>query len=256
MFITPASAGGIAVGLFGSPFIARYMQWMPQHRNFLFGLMIFSTCHIKKPFYQEVFFVLYRGVDRGFGVTVPDVLFIGFFMFILFGKHEKRIILWPYNSFPWVLVIFISMFSLLGSPVAYYGLFTVHKFVKGLILYWVMVNWVRSREDILVVIKAFICTMIFQGGVVLFSKYVTKAVVNRSIGSFPHPNTLAMYLDLISPLILSMLLSASLPKKWNKWAILAIALSITSILFTKSRGAWVIMAGAYLVVMGLSLLVA
>jgi len=115
-----------------------------------------------------------------------------------------------------------------------------------------MVNYIRSRKEIDAIIKAFICAMIFQGGFVLFSKYVTKAVVNRAIGSFPHPNTLAMYLDLISPIILSMLLSGALPKKWNKWAILALALSVISILFTKSRGAWVIMAGAFMVVMFMS----
>ncbi len=102
MFLTPASLGGITVGLFGPIIVARYLQWMPQQRNLLFGLMVFSTCHIKKPFYQEVFFVLYRGVDRGFGVTIPDVMFIGFFLFILIGGYKRRIIIWPNNSFPWV----------------------------------------------------------------------------------------------------------------------------------------------------------
>ncbi len=249
MPLTPASVGGMAVGIFGPIVVARIMAILPKYQNFALGLMVFAMCHIKKPYYQEVFFVLYRGVDRGFGVTVPDVIFLGFFLFIAFGGTKRRIIWWPYNSFPWVAVIIISLISLLGCQVAYYGLFTVHKFVRGLLLYWVIVNIVHSRKEINIIIGAFIAAMIFEGWIVLIAKYVTKTAVNRAVGSFPHPNSLAMYVNLISPIVMSMLLSGALPKKWNKWAILAIASSIICVVFTKSRGALVIMLGAYAIVM-------
>ncbi|MDP8228905.1 MAG: O-antigen ligase family protein [Candidatus Electryoneaceae bacterium] len=243
--LTPASIGGLGVGIFGPLVVARILFTIPRSHNFMLGLMVFSTCHIMKPFYQEVFFVLYRGVDRGFGVTIPDVIFLGFAIYLLWGgKRKRNNIWWPYNITLWAILIFISIMSLAECDVAYYGLFTVHKLVRGLILYWVIVNVVRTKRQMYVIILAFFAAMIFEGGFVLFSKYITKAVVNRAVGSFPHPNTLAMYMNLISPIALSMLMVGALPRKTNKWAILAIGMAMISVVFTKSRGALVFMMAA------------
>jgi lysylphosphatidylglycerol synthetase-like protein (DUF2156 family) len=97
--------------------------------------------------------------------------------------------------------------------------------------------------------------VIFQGGIVFWDKYVTKAVVNRSVGSFPHPNTLAMYTDLIIPTILALILADGFTKKGNKWAIAAVFAGMLCVVFTKSRAALVIMIGALGLVTTISILV-
>jgi hypothetical protein len=81
-------------------------------------------------------------------------------------------------------------------------------------------------------------------GIVFWDKYVTHAVVNRSVGSFPHPNTLAMYTDLIIPAILALILADGFTKKRNRWAIAALFAGMLCVVFTKSRAALVIMIGA------------
>ena len=216
----------------------------PQLYQWLLGIMVFATCHIKKPYYQEVFFEPYRGVDRGFGVTIPDYIFLGFFIYILLMNGKRLMDWWPSNMTLWLIVIGISAFSLLSSMQPYYGLFTLHKFIRGLILYWVMVNIIQNKKDVQVVLVAIGLAVIFQGSMVIYDKYITKMIVVRSIGSFPHPNSLAMYVNMIIPVILAVFISDVLPKKYNKWAVLVVFLGLCCVIFTKSRASLVIMLGA------------
>lgn len=242
--MTAASLLGILTFLVGVPSVLVTLMSFPKLRNPLLSLLAFSTCYVKKPLYQEVFFVAYRGVDRGFGVTVADLLFFGFFLWILMGGTKEKIIWWPYNTIMWQLVFLVSLISLIDSKVAYYGLFTFHKFVRGYILYWVTVNLVRDREGVQAVVHGVICAVVFQSSVVIWDKYVTQKVVNRSVGSFPHPNTLAMYVDLIAPMVLALILAGQFKNIWSKLAPAAVVGALLCVIFTKSRAALVIAGGA------------
>ncbi len=249
-----ASILGILAFLIGVPSVLVILLSKPNLRRPLLSLLAFSTCYVKKPMYMEVFFSPYRGVDRGFGVTVPDLLFFGFFLWIILGRSKDRIIWWPYNTILWQLLIAISVLSLMSSSVAYYGLFTLHKFIRGYILYWVIVNLVREKEDVAAVVSGVMGAVIFQSGVVIWDKYITHKVVNRSIGSFPHPNSLAMYVDLITPMILAVVLAGGFSKKATNMAMLAILGGLVCIIFTKSRASLVIMGASLGLVTGLSIL--
>lgn len=249
-----ASLLGILTFLIGVPSVLVSLFSKPKLRRPLLTLLAFSTCYVKKPLYMEVFFVPYRGVDRGFGVTVPDLLFFGFFLWIILGGSKDKIIWWPYNTILWQLLIAVSVLSLINSQVAYYGLFTLHKFIRGYILYWVIVNLVREKEDVAAVVYGVMVAVVFQSGVVIWDKYITHKVVNRSIGSFPHPNTLAMYVDLITPMILAVVLAGGFSKNANRMAMLAILGALVCIIFTKSRASLVIMGASLALVTGLSIL--
>ena len=144
----------------------------------MLAIMAFFTCHIKKPYYMEVFFVNYRGVDRGFGVTIPDMFFLAFFLFIIFGGTKQKIIWWPYSTTLYFALFVISAISLVGTPMAYFGLFTLHKFIRGYILFWVVVNMVKERKDVQAIIMGVIAAVVFQGMNVIWAKYITKEVVN------------------------------------------------------------------------------
>ncbi|MBW1779233.1 MAG: O-antigen ligase family protein [Deltaproteobacteria bacterium] len=251
--MTVASLLGIITFCVGVPFVTGALYAFPRLRRPMLILMVFTTCHIKKPFYMEVFFEAYRGVDRGFAVTIPDLFFFGFLFWLILGGSKQKLILWPYNSTLWLILVFISILSLTGTRIPYYGLFTIHKFIRAFLLFWVMVNIVRDREDVKAVIAALIAAVLFQGWVVFLDKYITRAVVNRSVGSFPHPNTLAMYIDLIIPAILSLILSDRFTKKGNRWAVMALFAGMLCVVFTKSRAALVIMIGALSAVTAISI---
>jgi hypothetical protein len=240
-----ASLLGILTLLIGVPAVLLSLFTYPKIRRPFLILMVFWTCYVKKPFYMEVFFVQYRGVDRGFGVTVADLLFFGFFLWIILGGSKEKIIWWPYNTIMWQLLIAVSIVSLITAPLPYYGLFTLHKFVRGYILYWVVVNLVRKKEDVGDVVFGAMAAVVYQAWVVVWNKYVTRSVVNRSVGLFPHPNTLAMYIDLVIPMVQTLLLAGGFSRSRIKWAVIAVGGGLVCIIFTKSRAALVI-AGAAL----------
>lgn len=252
--MTTATLAGLAVFFVGVPAVTLALFAMPQWRRAMLALMVFTTCYVKKPFYQELFFVDYRGVDRGFAVTLPDLFFFGFFLHMLFGGVRHRVQWLPFNSLPWFLLIGISAASLVGSIEPYYGLFTLHKFVRCAVLYVVIANVVRSRADLFAVLGGLASAVLLQGFVVFKDKYITGAVVARSIGSFRHPNTLAMYIDLIAPVIGAAALTNAVPPRQRSLYATAVLVGFVCVLFTKSRGAMLLFPACLGTVMGISIL--
>jgi len=246
---------GILMFVIGAPAVFAILYFMPQSRRLMLSLMVFSTCHIKKPFYMEVFFQPYRGVERGFGVTIPDLLFFGFALLIMSGATRKKIIWLPYNSMLWLLLILIAMLSISGSAMPLYGWFAVHKFIRCLVLYWVMVNIVQERRDVLAVIYGLVGAILFQGTVVFWQKYVTRTVVYRSMGSFNHPNAMAMYIELVLPILTALVLERLLPGRWNTAATIAVPLGLLAVVFTKSRAGMVMLPAAMGGVTAVSILI-
>lgn len=252
--MTAASAAGILAFVVGTAAVTAALFAFPQHRRTMLALMVFSICYVKKPFYQEVFFVDYRGVDRGFAVTIPDLFFFGFFFHMLLGGLRRRLVKWPLNSTLWFALVGVSCLSLAGSTMPSYGLFTIHKLVRCWVLYFVVVNAVADRRDLEAVLKALAASIVFEGILVFWAKYVTASVVARSVGSFRHPNTLAMYVDLISPALFGALLSGGLAKRANALLGAAIVAGLVCVVFTKSRGAMVLAPAALGLVAGASFL--
>lgn len=238
--MTVASLGGILAFFFGSATVTVGLYLSARLQKMFLWLLVFTTCYIKKPFYQEVFFVDYRGVDRGFGITLPDLFFFGFFLFLISGGAKRRLVWLPFNSVPWFLVILISGLSLIGSLDPTLGLFTIHKFIRCWILYFVTVNVIESRDDLNIVLNALASAIVFQGLVVFWAKYITGSVVVRSIGTFRHPNTLAMYTNLIIPSLLGVFMTSSFSSRARGWFGTAVLLGFTAVLFTKSRAAMLI----------------
>ena len=238
--MSAASLLGIVVFLCGVPAVTCVLLYFPKWRRTCITLMVFTTCHIKKPFYQEVFYTFYRGVDRGYGVTIPDLFFFGFALYLLIKKPYK--LNWnPYALWAWWLVILCSIISLANAGVITYGLFTIHKLIRAAVLFWVTVNIIRDKRDIQAVLTGFTAALFWQGTVVIWKKYIVQTTVNRVTGSFNHPNALTMYLDLILPVIWACFMEKVLSRRTAKWALPAIGLAFVSVIFTKSRAGIVLM---------------
>lgn len=234
--MTAASILGILFFVCGVPLVTAMLFAFPRHRTVFITLMVFSICYIRKPFYQEVFFENYRGVDRGFAVTIPDLFFFGFALYFLMGGLKEKSIILPFNSIPWFLLIFVSLLSLYGSIKPLYGFFTIHKLIRCYVLYWVIVNLLRSKDDVIAVLRGFCYILLYEFWIVFYDKYITGAVVVRSLGTFRHPNTLTMFTNLINPVLLAALLSNKLPTKLDKILFgIAIVFGLMCVIFTKSR---------------------
>ena len=250
---TVPSLFGVIVFCAGVPAVALSLEAFPKWRRWALAAMVFFTCYVRKPFYMEVFYVFYRGVDRGFGVTIPDLFFFGFAIWLLVRRPwPLRYV--PPGSLPWLFLVAVCTVSIIQSAVPLYSLFTVHKLLRCYVLFWVMVNAVRNEEDVRFVLGACVGVLLFQGTVVFWDKYVTQKVVHRSMGSFNHPNALAMYLDLFLPVVWAATLDGVLGPRARRLALPAMGLATIAVIFTKSRVAIVLMPAMLAAVTVLSLL--
>ena len=212
----------------------------PKYHRLCITLMVFSTCHVKKPFYQELLYRLYRGVDRGFGVSFPDIFFFSFALYLLIKKPYK--LRWTHPGLVvWWGIILVSFLSLANAGEPFAGLFSIHKFIRVSILFWVIINIIRSKKDIMAVLHGLVAALAFQGITVMWSKYVTKTVVNRVMGSFNHPNAFAMYVNMIMPVLWAGFMEKIFSKKVAKWAVIGVALGFMAVIFTKSRACTVLL---------------
>ena len=86
-----ASLLGVLVLFVGVPAVVALLFMLPRKgQRVLFAIMVVLNCYIQKPLYQEIMYHEYRGTDRGFGVTVPDLIFFGFFLFMLLSGDRRR----------------------------------------------------------------------------------------------------------------------------------------------------------------------
>lgn len=239
------------VGVSGLTF---FLLNYPKYHRLCISIMVFSTCHVKKPFYQELLYRIYRGVDRGFGVTFPDIFFFSFAFYLLIKKPVK--IQWSHPGIVlWWFIILLSILSLGNAGEPFAGLFSIHKFIRASILFWVIINIVQTKKDIMAVLNGLVAALAFQGMVAMWSKYVTKTCVNRVMGSFNHPNAFAMYVDMIMPVVWAGFMEKIFSKKVAKWAVMGVAMGFMAVIFTKSRACTVLLPAILGATTGLSFMV-
>lgn len=226
--------------IFSVASLTSFLIVFPKYHRICISLMVFLTCHIKKPFYYELLFRVYRGVDRGFGVTFPDIFFFSFAFYLLIKRPWK--LKWTHPGLTlWWLIIGASFLSLANAGDAFAGLFTIHKFLRASLLFWVIINIIKTKEDIIAVMNGCVAALAFQGLTTLWAKYVSKTVVNRVRGSFNHPNAFAMYVDMLLPVVWACYMEKIFSKKMARWALVGIGTCFICVIFTKSRAATVLL---------------
>ncbi len=246
-FWTEGNVGWTLLYLAAPPFLAFLLWARPDFERPVLAVLAFTTCHIHKPLYMEVMFRNYRGTDRGYGVTPTDLLVAGLLLWLLATGRDRRSRIWlPWNTVPYLGLAVVACISVCQSPVPDLGFFTLYKLLRGFLLYWVVVNCVRSRKEVKAVLAGLLATLIFQGWVVFYDKWITGAVVYRVVGTFPHPNSLAMYVNMVLPLALALLLVGGRLRLRDLFLVSLVAGGLILVVFTRSRAAMVLAAGVVL----------
>ncbi len=184
----------------------------------------------------------YRGPDRGFEVSLVDLIFLGLLPAV-FAKRDKKWL--PYNiliqSF-YALLCIISVFST-GSDGQIFSLFTCFKMLKLVVVYWVSVNAFKVGLRINDLAQAYLVMAVFLTFTALKQKYLWGFY--RIIGPFDHSNTIPMYIAmLIPPLYLWSSCQPGLPK-WKTIAGAAGCLGMMfCILATQSRAGIFLVGGS------------
>ncbi|MFH1550285.1 MAG: O-antigen ligase family protein [Planctomycetota bacterium] len=155
----------------------------------------------------------YIGVTRGLYITLSDLFLLSLFIGTLVGASRHRLRFFPRGVPVYILFMLFCALSLVNArdyapgefvnPGYAYGLFELFNIFKGLILMWVMINFIRSESEIKFLLYTFIGLVLVETLYVVYAHFVLHQW-GRAAGSLGHSNGLAMYAGMFVPLALVM----------------------------------------------------
>ncbi|HXK03383.1 MAG TPA: O-antigen ligase family protein [Verrucomicrobiae bacterium] len=194
-------AAGLAVGV---PAMAIGAAWFSRVRGWLFALMIFFTVLGSHGALNLVSRELYRGPDRGFEITLTDLICWALIVAIVFRFPGK--VQWlPRNT--WLLLLFFLNACLLTAVSAepLYTAFSLWKCLRIFCLYWCTVNCLRAGVPRQAVWFGFAGAALVVTMLAAVQKYWFH--IYRVNGPFDHSNTVPLYSNLLLPVLLIWALS-------------------------------------------------
>jgi len=183
----------------------------------------------------------YRGDTRGIEFDLTDILSLTMLLGMALSPRFRKIKLAPPGAFPFIIFLSFLLLSIAYAYVPLYGFFTLSRILRGFLLYVVLYNYLRNDpEGIEFALKVLAVAIAWQALNVLKQKYLMG--IYRATGTFPHPNTLSIYAEMIVPLLLAAVLHKRQKPQWLFW--FAILGGMLCVLSTFSRAGIIILGGA------------
>ncbi len=230
--------GAILVAL---PIMAHYAASSTWARRLLVGLMAFSVFHVID--INLISDETYRGDSTGIEVTTIDLVALALFI----AQRIRGAAPEGGPKFTWARYIYLgaAVASLLASPIALRSGYSVWKLARMFFAFSVMAVELTDLAQMRAALYGLGAGVISQAVLALEQRYVQGAV--RVVGSQAHPNTLAMLVNLVTPVALALWLTGH-KKRFNAAVVAAGALCVVMSL---SRGGILMFAvGAAVCVIG------
>lgn len=219
--------------------------WPPMRRYLLCAYFVGSTNLFDVNFVSHE---QYRGWVRGFEIGSQDVLVFALLVSIAAGaaRHPPRWL--PAHALPILAWLAIAVLSAATAEVPLYAAFGLLKLARYGVAFWAVANAVRDEGDL----RWLLWTLVACAGFESFDavKDYLKGTY-RVRGSFDHPNTLGMYLNMLAPFVLAALLN--LRTRWTSVLFGIFGVAAAGIILTLSRGSWVSLGLATALVLPISL---
>ncbi|MCA9470231.1 MAG: O-antigen ligase family protein [Nitrospira sp.] len=181
----------------------------------------------------------YRGSTRGFEFSTSDLLLIVLLGLVLvrhFVSHqnESQTEWLPVGSIPFLMFIGVAGLSLSKAHYPLFGMFELSKLIKGYLIFWSIGNLAQGADFRRVAFGSLCLVVIVEVGYGAFQHF---SGVYRIQGSLGHPNSYAMYLNMLIPIMLA---AALRMPDWRKQFLLLglVAGGAASVIVTFSRGGW------------------
>jgi hypothetical protein len=188
-----------ATAFAGVPMMALAAMVHPAVPGLLLSAMIFSTSWGASAGIRFVSMELYRGPDRGFEITITDLIALALVVWLLLTK--LRSIKWiPPNSLWCLLFMTLACVSTAMAPVSIYGEFTLLKLARAYLVFWCVCNCILAGVDRRYVWLGFMAVAAYVTLLALEQKYLFG--IYRIRGPFDHSNTVPMYLNMTLPLLM------------------------------------------------------
>lgn len=237
------------VVLAGVPWVASFAKKSEKNRAILLAVMAFSQTLGAKTAFNYLSMEKYRGVDRGFQITLTDLIAWGLLIY-LNGSRNRAITKFPKGSALCVVLFLIALVSAFQAPVLMYSMFTIWKFVRIFIVFVVMANMVRIGTPLRSLYYGWTMMGLVTGFECFFQKY--KMGLYRVNGFFDHSNSIPIFvLQGMSYVLLTALADPKLSSRWV-WLGVASTLGMTfSVLSTQSRMGVMVAAIILLITLGI-----
>ncbi|MEW6754361.1 MAG: O-antigen ligase family protein [Candidatus Latescibacterota bacterium] len=185
--------------LVGVPLLALAAVAWPQARGWLLTLLVVSTALGDEASINFVSMESYRGPDRGFEVTLTDLVALALAA-ALVVRHPRRLVWWPYNT-AWMVGLFlVGCFTALLASDPLLSTFTLVKMVRLYVVYWCVVNCLQAGVGRLHIWRGLAGIGLLLTVLTIQQKYLQG--VMRVTGPFDHSNTVPSFLMLVIPLLL------------------------------------------------------
>lgn len=183
----------------GVPLMALMAANAPRIRGLLLTALVFSVALGDMANINFLSMESYRGPDRGFEVSLSDLLALGLALSLLL-KNAGQVRWVPFNTLPIAAFIAFALLTTLASPMPLYGSFTVFKLVKFYLIYWAVMNtlWTGTSRDYVwwgLVAMGFLMTAL-----ALQQKYLLGMYRVHTL--FDHSNTVPAFANLVLPALL------------------------------------------------------
>ena len=222
-----------ATALAGVPMMALAAMMHSAVPGFLLSALIFSTSWGAKAGIRFVSMELYRGPDRGFEITITDLIALALVIWLLTTQLRK--IRWiPPNSLWCLLFMVLAFVSTATAPVTIYSEFTLFKLFRAYLIYWCVCNCILAGVDRRYVWFGCMAVAGYVTLLALEQKYLFG--LYRIHGPFDHSNTVPMYLNMTLPLLMVWGVCDPVLGKMPAFASMGAALGMVfSVLATQSR---------------------
>lgn len=208
--------------------------------NFIFIALVFGTTQPESLFGLPTdinFFSRewYRGTTRGVEISYLDLLAI----ILLFSSYSARsregVKFIKPASYGYLKLFFLwSLLTvLLISDPKIFGFFEITKIARGILIFIAVSVFLRSPEQLRLFLYVLLVIVFYEISIVLSDRYLHG--VHRVRGTFPHPNSLSMYLLQILPFMISVLFAQDVSSRLKKLCVFASILIAGGIILTISR---------------------
>lgn len=234
--------------LVGVPLMALMATSSRQCRVLLIAALVLST--VVKISVNIASLEGYRGPDRGFEVTLTDLIAIGLGLGLIMSQWSK--LRWvPMNLIPYLMLVGLAVLSLGNSPDTQLSGFTIFKWVKTSVLYWTVFNCFWCDWPV----EGLIAGMMGAGALETAIGFQQKYLIGmyRINGTFDHSNSIPAYFLMMIPVLMCWVFAKN--RQW--WISGLTLLSVLGMCFvvaaTMSRAGVALMALAVITTQGYSI---
>ena len=235
--------------LYVLPFMTALCCLFPTFRHVCFAGMIYFTSNEFSLNFVPM--PNWRGTARGYAFT-PVSLFAVPLLMSMFFSIKYKIKLFPPGSFFYFLYYLAILLSGINAVHMHQWGFEVYKMFWMYITFLAAFNYLNNSKNLSYFIYLVCCVLIILFLVGLNQKYRQGRFQISS--TFPHQNSLSLYLELFGLLVLGVLMNEQISKILFLLCLFAFGGSVLLIVFTYSRGGLVVYFGGIAIVCALSIL--